>query len=112
MEEKTPESTDAPTISKEDQKIINSFKGINPDANNLVGLIEKAVEGKWGKLKDVITKIPGDTIFPENELEIEKPPLNEHKVHTIFVVFVGGITYNEIAGIRFINRKLKLAFDK
>ena len=111
-------------------QILNKLGLINPDANNpknkfkdcsyifqgycpiILRLIEKAIEGKWGKLKDVITKIPGDTIFPENELEIEKPPLNEHKVHTIFVVFVGGITYNEIAGIRFINRKLKLAFDK
>ena len=111
-------------------QILNKFGLINPDANDpknkfkdcsyifqgycpiILKLIERAVEGKWGKFKDVITKIPGYTLFPENELEIEKPPLNEHRVHTIFVVFIGGISYNEIAGIRFINRKLKLAFDK
>ena len=111
-------------------QILNKLGLINPDANNpknkfkdcsyifqgycpiILRLIERAVEGKWGKLKDVITKIPGYTLFPENEQEIEKPPLNEHKVHTIFVVFVGGISYNEIAGIRFINRKLKLAYDR
>ena len=111
-------------------QILNKLGLINPDANNpknkfkdcsyifqgycpiILRLIERAVEGKWGKLKDVITKIPGYTLFPENELEIEKPPLNEHKVQTIFVVLVGGISYNEIAGIRFINRKLKLAYDK
>ena len=111
-------------------QILNKLGLINPDANDpknkykdcsyifqgycpiILRLIERAIEGKWGKLKDIITKIPGDTIFPDNELEIEKPPLNEHKVHTIFVVFVGGISYNEIAGIRFINRKLKMAFDK
>ena len=111
-------------------QILNKFGLINPDANDpknkfkdcsyifqgycpiILKLIERAVEGKWGKFKDVITKIPGYTLFPDNELEIEKPPLNEHRVHTIFVVFIGGISYNEIAGIRFINRKLKLAFDK
>ena len=111
-------------------QILNKFGLINPDANDpknkfkdcsyifqgycpiILKLIERAVEGKWGKFKDVITKIPGYTLFPENELEIEKPPLNEQRVHTIFVVFIGGISYNEIAGIRFINRKLKLAFDK
>ena len=111
-------------------QILNKFGLINPDANDpknkfkdcsyifqgycpiILKLIERAVEGKWGKFKDVITKIPGYTLFPDNELEIEKPPLNEHRVHTIFVVFIGGISYNEIAGIRFINRKLKLVFDK
>ena len=111
-------------------QILTKLGLINPDANDpknkykdcsyifqgycpiILRLIERAVEGKWGKLKDVITKIPGDTFFPDNEIEIEKPPLNEHKVHTIFVVFVGGVSYNEIAGIRFINRKLKSIFDK
>ena len=111
-------------------QILTKLGLINPGANDLknkykdcsyifqgycpiiLRLIERAVEGKWGKLKEVITKIPGHTFFPENEIEIEKPPLNEHRVHTIFVVFVGGVSYNEIAGIRFINRKLKSIFDK
>jgi hypothetical protein len=111
-------------------QIMNKLGLINPDANDpknkfkdcsyifqgycpiILRLIEKAVEGKWGKLKDVITKIPGYTMFPDNESEIEKPPFTEQKVHTIFVLFVGGVSYNEIAGIRFINRKLKAAYDK
>ena len=111
-------------------QILTKLGLINPGANDLknkykdcsyifqgycpiiLRLIERAVEGKWSKLKEVITKIPGHTFFPENEIEIEKPPLNEHRVHTIFVVFVGGVSYNEIAGIRFINRKLKSIFDK
>lgn len=77
----------------------------------ILRLIERAIEGKWGKNKDIISKIPGETIFPEDESEIIKPP-SEKKVHTIFVVFVGGVSYNEIEGIRFINRNLKLMYDK
>ena len=48
----------------------------------------------------------------EDESEIVKPPKTDKSVHTIFVVFVGGVSYNEIAGIRFINRKLKSMYDK
>ena len=112
-------------------QILNKLGLINPDANDpknkfkdcsyifqgycpiILRLIERAVEGKWGKLRDVITKIPGYTMFPDNESEIEHPPhSDQQKVHTIFVLFVGGLSYNEIAGIRFINRKLKAAYDK
>ena len=112
-------------------QILNKLGLINPDANDpknkfkdcsyifqgycpiILRLIERAVEGKWGKLRDVITKIPGYTMFPDNESEIEHPPhSDQQKVHTIFVLFVGGVSYNEIAGIRFINRKLKAAYDK
>ena len=91
-------------------QILNKLGLINPDANDpknkfkdcsyifqgycpiILRLIERAVEGKWGKLRDVITKIPGYTMFPDNESEIEHPPhSDQQKVHTIFVVFIGGI---------------------
>lgn len=72
-------------------------------------LIEKAVEGKWNKIQDIIKKMPGETNFPFDESEISKPT---KEVNTIFVVFVGGVTYAEIEGIRFLNRKFKEAFDK
>ena len=78
----------------------------------ILRLIEYAVQGKWNKFKDIISKLPGDTIFPEDESEIIKPKSEEQKVHTIFVVFIGGVSYNEIEGIRFINRNLKLIYDK
>ena len=68
--------------------------------------------GKWNKFKDIISKLPGDTFYPEDETEISKPKSEEQKVQTIFVVFVGGVSYNEIEGIRFINRYLKLLHDK
>ena len=78
----------------------------------ILRLIELAVQGKWNKFKDIITKLPGETLYPEDESEITKPISDEQKVHTIFVVFIGGICYNEIEGIRFINRNLKLISEK
>ena len=76
----------------------------------ILRLLERAVEGKWEKLKDVISKLPGDTLYPANENEVIKPPGG--KVHTIFVVFVGGVTYTEIEGIRYINIKLKQQYER
>ena len=71
-------------------------------------LIEKAGEGNWGDIRDALQEIPGATIFPDNEEEMRSP--NE-KLNTIFVVFVGGVTYTEIQGIRYLNRKYKQSFD-
>ena len=72
-------------------------------------LIEKAVEGKWNKIVDILKKMPGEVSFPLDESEIANPT---KEVNTIFVVFVGGVTYAEIQGIRFLNRKFKEAYDK
>ena len=72
-------------------------------------LIEKAVEGKWNKIQDIIRKMPGEVSFPLDESEIAKPV---KEVNTIFLVFVGGVTYTEIEGVRFLNRKFKEAYDK
>ena len=72
-------------------------------------LIERAVEGKWTKIQDIIKKLPGETTFPFDETEIAKP---NKEVNTIFLVFIGGVTYTEIGGIRFLNRKFKEAYEK
>ena len=72
-------------------------------------LIEKAVEGQWNKIVDILKKMPGEVSFPMDESEIANPT---KEVNTIFVVFVGGVTYAEIQGIRFLNRKFKEAYDK
>ena len=72
-------------------------------------LIEKAVEGKWTKIQDIIKKMPGETTFPFDETEIAKP---NKEVNTIFLVFIGGVTYTEIGGVRFLNRKFKEAYEK
>ena len=72
-------------------------------------LIEKAVVGKWNKIQEIIRKMPGEVSFPLDESEIAKPP---KEVNTIFLVFIGGVTYTEIEGVRFLNRKFKEAYDK
>ena len=72
-------------------------------------LIEKAVEGKWNKIQEIIKKMPGEVSFPLNESEISKP---SKELNTIFLVFIGGVTYTEIEGVRFLNRKFKEEFDK
>ena len=65
-------------------------------------IVEKAVEGQWSTIIDVLKKIPGATIFPEDESEIKNP---KKEKNIIFLIFIGGITYTEIEGIRFLNRK-------
>ena len=60
-------------------------------------------------MKDIITKLPGDILFPSDESEMLKP---NKKNNTIFVVFIGGVTYTEIEGIRYLNIKLKQIFEK
>ena len=65
-------------------------------------LIENAIEGKWGKTIDILKKMPGATDFPSDETVFSNP--TEEK-NIIFIVFVGGITYTEIEGVRFLNRK-------
>ena len=71
-------------------------------------LIELVLEGKWNKMKETINKMPGETIFPSNEKEILQ---QNQKIKTIFVVFIGGVTYTEIEGIRYLNIKLKNSFE-
>ena len=72
-------------------------------------LIEKGVKGKWNTIQDVIKRMPGEVSFPFDESEISKPT---KEVNTIFLVFIGGVTYTEIEGVRFLNRKFKEAFEK
>ena len=67
-------------------------------------LIETALEGKWNKLNDTIKKIPGYMAYPQNEDVITNL---EKDTNIILIVFVGGITFTEIEGIRYLNRKFK-----
>ena len=65
-------------------------------------LIENAVEGKWSKISDTIKKLPGFVSYPENENVISNPEKDEN---IIVIIFCGGVTYTEIEGIRYLNRK-------
>ena len=72
-------------------------------------LIEKAGEGGWSEIRETLNLIPGKTSIPFNEKEVANPTEN---INTIFVVFLGGITYAEIEGIRYLNRMYKEIYDK
>ena len=64
-------------------------------------IIEKAVYGQWGTILDILKKIPGDIDFPKDESVISNP---EKDNNIMLIVFVGGVTYTEIAAIRVLNR--------
>jgi len=68
-----------------------------------VKIIEKAVKGGWSKIINALDDLPGETYFPENEKGI----INPIGKNFILLVFIGGITYSEIAGIRCLNNQLK-----
>ena len=65
-------------------------------------LIELAVQGKWNKYMDILKKLPGYITCPKNENAITDPENNEN---IIAIIFLGGVTYSEIEGIRYLNRK-------
>jgi len=71
-------------------------------------LIEKGIEGKWNKIQDIIKKLPGETGFPPDASEMMRPT---KELNTIFLVFIGGVTYTEIEGIRYLNRKFKEQYE-
>jgi hypothetical protein len=93
----------------DDIKLDNLYYVMNGFCPLSLRLIEKAVEGKWNKIQDIIKNMPGETSFPLDENEIAKP---NKEINTIFLVFIGGVTYTEIEGVRYLNRKFKEAFEK
>ena len=93
--------------------IFSDIDNINPnDASYVYGgycpiiirLIEKAFNPGWAPIKENNKKIPGETNFPFDESEI----INENNdIKYFLVVFIGGITYGELAAIRYLNKTYK-----
>ena len=79
-----------------------SFSGYCPI---LVRLIEKAISKGWNSIKDVLKKLSTDFEYPNDEQEILNNNDNKEKKY-ILLVFIGGITYGELASIRYLNNKL------
>ena len=65
-----------------------------------IRLIEGIIKKGWKNMKDLIKKIPGEFDFPENESEILA---DDEDTKIILLCFLGGITYGEIAAIRYLN---------
>jgi hypothetical protein len=69
----------------------------------IVRLIEKSLsQGGWNVIKDLLKKIPGETNFPSDETDIFSSSVDKQ---FILLVFIGGITYGELAAIRLLNKK-------
>lgn len=71
-------------------------------------LIEKLLDGGWGNIADHLKKIPGKLVYPMNEKELLK---YDGEINIIYVIFLGGVTYAEIEGIRYLNRREKELFE-
>ena len=75
----------------------------NGYAPMFIRLVEKALStGGWNAIKDLLRKIPGDTNFPSDETDIFTASVDKQ---FILLVFIGGITYGELAAIRLLNKK-------
>ena len=68
----------------------------------IIRLVEKGVSQGWCSIKDILKKIPGDSNFPTDESDMMS---NTGDKQFILLVFIGGITYGELAGIRLMNKK-------
>jgi hypothetical protein len=77
-----------------------SFSGYCPI---FIRLIEKAFTQGWNNIKDTIKKISNEFEFPDNESHNINNNNNKEKKY-ILLVFIGGITYGELAAIRFLNQ--------
>ena len=109
-------------LKKEDRKYTyyNTNKGLNLINDNVnvlkpndpsysyggycpitVKLIEKAINGGWNDIKYVLNDLPGEFLYPNDEKDILFPKSKSF----ILLVFVGGITYGEIASLRYLNNK-------
>lgn len=70
-----------------------------------IRLLESIIRKGWGPIRESLKRIPGGTLFPSSENEVFSPRLN--KTNFILVVFIGGITYAELAAIRYLNKNNK-----
>ena len=70
-----------------------------------IRLIEKAMNPGWGAIyKEVLKNYGCEFIFPEDEKPVIEPQADNN---VILLVFIGGITYSEIAAIRYLNNTEK-----
>lgn len=88
--------------SKEQKDASYVYNGFCPI---IIRLLEKLTEKGWGGIKDILKELPGGEYdFPNEETEIISPKTENQ---FILLVFIGGLTYGELAGIRYLNKKLR-----
>ena len=84
----------------EENDISYVYNGYSPI---IIKIIEKCFSNGWNNLLSILDELPGDTHCPDNENRL----LNPIGKNFILLVFIGGITYSEIAAIRYLNKKIK-----
>ncbi len=84
----------------EPNNVSYSYAGYSPIT---IKLIENCVKNGWNNIKYTLNDLPGETLYPNDEKDI----LNIKEKSFILLVFIGGITYGEIASIRYLNKELK-----
>ena len=88
--------------SKEQKDASYVYNGFCPI---IIRLLEKLTEKGWGGIKDILKEVPGGEYdFPNEETEIISPKTENQ---FILLVFIGGLTYGELAGIIYLNKKLR-----
>ena len=68
-----------------------------------IRIIEKGIKVGFSKLKSLIDMLPGESYFGKSDQEI----LNIKEKKFILLVYIGGITYGEIAAIRYLNENME-----
>ena len=102
MKKKLNLMTEEESDSKEQKDASYTYNGFCPI---IIRLLEKLDEKGWGNIKDILKELPGgDYYIPPEETEVISPKTDNQ---FILLVFVGGITYGELAGIRFLNKKMR-----
>ena len=66
-----------------------------------IRLIENVVKKGWGNIKDVLGHLRGEMEYPGDEKNVYNP---KESMNVILLVFIGGITFSEIAAIRYLNK--------
>ena len=87
--------------SKEQKDISYIYNGFCPI---ILKLIEKMLEKGWGNIKDILKELSGEFEYPQDESEIISTKGDKQ---FILLIFIGGITYGELAGVRYLNSKLR-----
>ena len=112
LKKKTISNSIFEKISKKLNLTTDEINDLNPQDTSfayngycsiIVKLIEIGIKKGWSEIKDILNILPGEYFFSKNENEIINP--DEKKF--ILLVFIGGITYGEIAAIRFLNENMQ-----
>ena len=69
-----------------------------------VRLLELLGHKGWGSIKDLLNELPGGPVdYPKDEKEV----ISKKEKQFILLVYIGGITYGELAAIRYLNNNMK-----